>query len=186
MREDQYNELLSGIDEAEKSTIPFPVIGDDEIVVVGDANQTDIKSYDFEIEFQIPEKNEKTGELTFKSLKKEYKDVFITPRRNSAIVKTIVDLVPYFKKADKDGTLHSYTEEEVVEIIMNFDNEIYDRMYSLVAAVLGIDDRLKFFMTEDSVWMATAKIINQYKAAVNEATTFFPRSSAGKTTPKRG
>lgn len=184
MKEENYKALLDGIDQAESSTIPFPVIGDDEIVVVGDANETDIKAYDFDIEFQIPLKDEDTGKVTYRNETKHYKDVFITPRRNSAIVRTIVDLIPYFKRVDENGNLHNYTEEETAEILKNFDDEIYDRMYALVAAVLGIDDRLKFFMTEDSVWLATANIIYQYKATINEATTFFPQSSAGKTSQK--
>lgn len=179
MKREDYDEILKGIDDAENSVIPFPVVSDDEIVVVGDANETDIKMYDFDITFQIPVKGD-DGIVRYRTENKHYKDVFITPRRNSAIVRTIVDLLPYFKKPDENGNLSSYTEEEVADLLENFDEAVYDRMYMLVAAVLGIDERLTFFMTEDSVWSATANIIRQYKATVNEATTFFPQSSETK------
>ena len=136
--------------------------------------------YDFNIEFQIPYREDNNSKVRYKTINKEYKDVFVQPRRNSEIVRIIVDLIPFFYKWDDNGELHHYTREEYAEIYDTMDAEIIDRLYDLVARVLGIDMSLKNYMVEESVWAATANIINQYKATINEGKTFFPKSSEGR------
>ena len=166
MTENEYREIDEAIDKAQESVVPFPVQTEDELSVVGDANQTELNKHDFKIEFRIPQQGKYT------SYTREFKGVYITPRQNVSIVKAFTTLMPFFRKPS-DGGVVEYTEAEKREIATKFDQSVYDAMYDLVAVVLGIDMDLKDYMTPQSVMDATVKILLQYPEMVNEADTFF-------------
>ena len=166
MTENEYREIDEAIDKAQESVVPFPVQTEDELSVVGDANQTELNKHDIKIEFRIPQQGKYT------SYTREFKGVYITPRQNVSIVKAFTTLMPFFRKPS-DGGVVEYTEAEKREIATKFDQSVYDAMYDLVAVVLGIDMDLKDYMTPQSVMDATVKILLQYPEMVNEADTFF-------------
>ena len=165
MTEREYKDIDEGLDKATESVVPFPVV-DEEMMVVGDANKTELNKHDFKITFKVPDGD------GYKKHVKEYTGVYITPRQQVRINKAIVALMPYFRKPD-DGSVSEYTTEEKLKIMNEFGDEIVDIMYELVAAVLKIDPVLTDYMTLDSVMNASVKIIRMYPEMVNEGDTFF-------------
>ena len=170
MTKEEYDKLNSAIKAAEESVVPFPVV-DDELAVVGDANETQLNKHDFKMRFKVPV--EENGERKIVKKEVEYKDVYLTPRQEPKVATAIADIFPYFKKIRGDGTLSDFTEEEVYLLIDSFEQEIFDKMYALVGNFLKIDKDLWDFMYAPDVFEATLKIFMEYKEAINEADTFF-------------
>ena len=179
---DKYLEFKEGIEAAESDTTPF-IIPDEEIAVVGDANKTQLNTHDFEITFRIPVKME-DGSVKQVKKTKEYKDVYITPRMDSQVVKLLTKFFTYFRKPLEDGNISDYTDEELNEIRSKYDTEMIDLMYETVGVVLKIDPVLRECMLQDSVEQAALKIIAQYPEVVNEADTFFDSSSEARQSKK--
>lgn len=177
MTQEELLKIKGGLDEAEESTTPFAIVDDSTLTVVGDANDTAVVMSDYEINFRIPKKDA-DGKIQYSIQTIEYKDVFITPRMDTKVIKLITKLIPYFRKPKEDGTVGEYTQDELAEIIENMEDEIFDIMYDLVACVLNVDASLVDFMMPDSVLEAVAKIIRTYPSSVNAGDTFFGSSSA--------
>lgn len=166
-----YEEIKEGLEAAQSDTTPF-LIPDEELTVVGDANKTELNIHDFEIKFRMPQKQE-DGTIKQITGTKEYKGVYITPRVDTAVVKLMTKLMPYYKKPLEDGGVSDLSPEETVKIIENFSDDIIDVLYETVGTFLRIDPALRDYMTVDSVMSAAAKIIRQFPEVANEADTFF-------------
>lgn len=167
MTENEYREIDEAIDKAQESVVPFPVQTEDELSVVGDANKTELNKHDFKITFRIPKDN------TYVSKTVSFNNVYITPRQNVSILKAFTAIMPFFRKVTKEGTVTEYTDEEKREIALNFDQDVFDAMYDMVAYVLRIDQELKDYMTPASVLSATVNIMQMFPEMVNEGDTFF-------------
>lgn len=163
--------LLNGIDKAEESTTPFQITSDDEIVVAGDANETQLNKHDFTVTFKTPSKD------GYVMNNVEYKDVYITPRQEPKIIRSMMDILPYYRKMQEDGTVGRYTKDEILKLVAELGDEIYDHMYDLVGTVLKIEPALRDYMSLDSVMYNTGVIFASYPEMVNEAETFFQKSS---------
>ena len=170
MTKEEYDKIKAAIEGAQDSVVPFPVV-DDELVVVGDANETQINKHDFKMRFKVP--IEENGKRKIVKKEVEYKDVYLTPRQEPKVATAIADIFPYFKKIKGDGTLGEFTEEEVYQLLDSFEQEIFDKMYALVGNFLRIDKSLWDFMYAPDVFETALKIFYEYKEAVNEADTFF-------------
>lgn len=168
----QYEGIEEALDAAESSVTPFPVVSDDEIAVVGDANATQLNKHNFKVGFRVPVQQE-DGSVKYVRREKEFKDVYITPRDDATIARMISALLPMFKKIRDDGGLEAYTKDEQLDILRRFDGEILDRVYDTVAAVLHISDDLKPFMYPMDAIDAATQILTVFPEAVNEADTFF-------------
>lgn len=172
-----YEEIKEGIDSAPESPTPFPVVKDEKISVIGDANETQINKHDFKITFRLPDgvaDGEKVDGGVLKEI--EYKDVFITPRQSGKIISALCKMLPYFRKIqEKQGekTASGYTKDEIVEMLAEFGDDFVDTMYVLVGKTLQIDDALIDYMLPSSAMTATAQIIEEYPEVVNEAEAFF-------------
>lgn len=166
-----YEKMKEDLEAAQTDTTPF-VIPDSEVTVVGDANKTEINAHDFEITFRIPQEME---DGTIKQVKKtqEYKGVYITPRLDRKLSRLIASMMPYFKKANDDGTVSDYTQEELAKISKDFEGEILDMMYDVVGELLGIHKELRQYMMVDSVEASVTKIFRQIPELINEGETFF-------------
>lgn len=173
MTKEQYDALLEAIDKAQESTRPFTVVKGDTLAVVGDANDTKLNKYSYEIKFEKPAYDDE-GNLTGKTSEtKTYKNVFITPRQQSRVVKILTMILPYFRKVNEDGSIDEYTPYELGEIFATMDEEIYDLMYDLVAYVLHVPQEDKDYMSFPSVIGAALKILTEFPEVVNEAESFF-------------
>ena len=166
-----FNAIREGVEAAQSDTTPFLIPGD-EPTVVGDANKTQINAHDFEITFRIPQKME-DGSVKQITKTQEYKEVYITPRMDSAVAKLLTKLMPFIYKTNEDGTVTPYTEEEFKNITFNFGKEIVDVMYETVGTVLKINPVLWDYMLPASVESASLKILLQIPELTNEAETFF-------------
>lgn len=164
---DSYERIDEGIEKAASSVIPFQVTKDDELAVIGDANETALNKHDFKITFKLP------GDGGYKTYDKEFKDVYLKPRHETRLVKFMTALLPYYRKVTDDGGVVRYEPNERADIQKIFSEDMYDLMYDIVATVLGIDDALKDFMTRNSVIEATVQIIELFPELVNESDTFF-------------
>ena len=168
-----YEEIKEGIDAAPESPVPFPVVKDEKMSVIGDANETQINKHDFKITFRLPEgvsDGEKVDGGVLKEV--EYKNVFITPRQSGKVVSSLCKMLPFFRKIVDNGVTE-YTHDDVIELLAEFGDDFIDDMYDLVAKVLKIDDALIDYMVPASAVSATVQIVTQYPEVVNEAEAFF-------------
>ena len=156
MTQQEYLETLRSMKKAEESTTPYAVPTEDEIVVVGDANKTELNKNNFTVLFWIPEQVD--GEIVEKDVEIEYKDVYITPRQAPRVVKAMNDLYPFYKKITEQGTGEDYSDDEIMNLVAELPDEIYERMYTLVATTLGVDPVLKDYMDMGSVMSNVAQI----------------------------
>lgn len=171
MTQEELKLLMNQIKEAEGDVTPFPVVQENEIAVVGDANKTEIKKTTFTITFAMPKEND--GKIEYERHVVTYKDVYPKPRQMVSIDRLIALLGPYLKRPNDDGTVSDYTEEENAKIIKAFDEDITSIMYQLVATVIGIDSSLIDYMLPSSVFENLMKIIRFYPELWNEGDTFF-------------
>lgn len=172
---DKYLEFKEGMDNAQTDTTPF-IIPDEELTVVGDANKTQLNCHDFSITFRIPQKMEDGSVKQIKKTK-EYKDVYITPRMDTQVVRLLTKFMTYYHKPTENGEIVPFTEEEINEIRAKYDEEMLDVMYEAVGTVLKINPALRECMLRSSVEDAALKIMAQYPELINEADTFFDSSS---------
>lgn len=179
MTQEEYLSIRDKMESAQESTRPFAIPTEDEVVVVGDANDTKVNKSNFKIDFRLPE--EKDGRITYSNTTIEYKNVFITPRQDSKIVSLIVDMLPFYYKVQEDGGVEHYDSKEIVQLLSDIPDEIYDKMYAVVGSVLGIDKRLTDFMTPTSVMDAFAQICETFPEVINEADAFFDKSPESQT-----
>lgn len=169
-----YEEIKEGIDAAPESPVPFPVVKDEKMSVIGDANETQINKHDFKIVFRLPEgvsDGEKVDGGVLKEV--EYKNVFITPRQSASVISAMCKIFPYFRKIGENGDVSGYTADEVVTLLADWDDEMIDCMYNLVGKVLRIDERLIDYMMPSSVISCVGNIVRYYPEVVNEAEAFF-------------
>lgn len=169
MTREDYDNIEQALQDAEKSDTPFLIASDDELKVVGDANKTELNLHDFEIAFRLPP--EDGG--TYRTVKKAFKNVYITPRQDTKILKAITTMMPYFKALRPTGEVEAMTEDEKIMVFSSLADEVYDAMYYMVAVVLNIDDDLKDYMVPVSVLKACAQIVRAFPEAINEADVFF-------------
>lgn len=171
MTQDELKRLKEQIKEAEGNVTPFPIVTENEIAVAGDANLTEVKPTTFEITFALP--RDKGGKVAYDRHTVTYKDVYPKPRNMVTIDRMLSVLLPYFKKPMQDGSVDEYTDDEMRDILMAFDEDITNIMYELVASVIGVDKELKDYMLPSSVFEALLKIIKFFPEAWNEGDTFF-------------
>lgn len=171
MTQEELKKLKAQMEEAERNVTPFPIVDNDTIAVAGDANLTQVKPTTFEITFALP--REKGNKVAYDRRTVIFKDVYPKPRNMVTIDRMMTVLMPYFKKPNEDGTVSDYTEQEMKDILVAFDENITNIMYELVATVIGVDPELKDYMLPSSVFDALLKIIKFFPEAWNEGDTFF-------------
>lgn len=166
MEQMTFDSLVEAYDQAETNVVPFLTAGD-ELAVVGDANETQRKSRDYKITFRVP----KDGAYVHKTV--DYKDVYITPRMDTKIVKSLTTIIPYMRKVNANGAVETLTDEEKTKVFESLGDDFYDALYDLVGTVLKIDKDLRDYMTPQTVMEAATQIILDFPEAMNEADTFF-------------
>lgn len=171
LNEEDLLKIKESIDKAGESTIPFPIVKDGNVAVVGDANKTELNKHNFEIVFRIPDPKAEAGYTTVKT---EYKDIYIKPRQAPTVQRLFTNVMPLVRKVKVDGTIEDYSQEELIEITNALnDGGVYDIMYELVATVIGVHPDLVDYMTPKSVFDAVLKIIQVFPDMVNAGEAFF-------------
>lgn len=174
LTEEQYNGIMDALEKASETDIPYAVVKDDTVAVVGNANQTQLRKFEYEIEFDKPQ-YDNDGNLMPEPLieKKKYKNIFVKPRLNTQVVKWLAAMLPYFYKVDENGEMVKFTRLEALSIFGSIDGEILDTMYELVASILEIPDADKDYMSGSSVLATVTKFIDDNPQTVEEAKAFF-------------
>lgn len=171
-KEELYLQLKEEMEKAKDDTTPYAVVDEGNMAVIGDANKTEKKNYDYEIDFYLPTFKE-DGTQVYRKTTETFKNVFISVRQQSRIVMLLSKLMPYFHKPLPSGEVVEYTPSEELEIISNFDDDILDLMYKLVASVLQIDKSMEPNMGLESVSRAFVQIVRNFPEVVNEAESSF-------------
>lgn len=187
-------EIQRKMREAEADTTPFTVIdGDGNMSVVGDANKTESKTYDYVVRFRIPAQYKylvSGGEETLQEIvggkyivtEVAYPNVCITPRMDIKIVNCLNDLKPFLVEILEDGESKDRDKEELGKFVVSTltNDAIMDAMYNLVKTVVGVDDALVPMMMYDSVFENVLNIIRDFPEVINEEDFFIGKRSLTK------
>lgn len=187
-------EIQRKMREAEADTTPFTVIdGDGNMSVVGDANKTEPKTYDYVVRFRIPAQYKylvSGGEETLQEIvggkyivtEVAYPNVCITPRMDIKIVNCLNDLKPFLVEILEDGESKDRDKEELGKFVVSTltNDAIMDAMYNLVKTVVGVDDALVPMMMYDSVFENVLNIIRDFPEVINEEDFFTGKRSLTK------
>ena len=158
---------------------PFVVATEEKKVVVGDADQTEVKKNDYVISFRAPvtlfnEKPENAKEVNgFYLFNAEFKSVTITPRRNMKLVQYVMELLPFFNKLKENGEIEGRTNNEMLKVFADAGDEVFLALYNLVATFLDIDDKLGEYMLPFSVLSAFNNLAENHPELFNESENFF-------------
>lgn len=175
-------ELLSINDKLKKineDDTPFPVVKDEEVAVVGNANKTEVKKNDYTIKFRVPISafSEKPTNATVVGphyvFSVDFPDVAITPRSDLIIVDAIMKIAPFFKKLKENGNVEDLTDEEMLSVFAYAGEEVHLAIYNLVATFLQVGDEIGPYMLPFSVIGALNQIIDNHPEVFNEADAFF-------------
>lgn len=170
-----YADMKESLDNAPESPVPFPVVKDEKLSVIGDANETQINKHDFQIRFKFP-RGAIDGQTEDIVRTKEFKNIFIAPRKSMKVISIVCRMMPFFRKVIDDSgeaRIEKYSLNEILELIGEHGDVFSNDMYELVASVLDIDEEMIDFMEPDSVLDATAQIFRNYPELLNEAESFF-------------
>lgn len=173
--QEQLVKLKEAKEKAMEDTTPFPVMKDENLAVVGDANKTEINRHDITLTFVIPDEN---GKYWKKDV--EYKGVYLKPRQAVTVQRLMTALQPLFYKVKENGSVEDMTDDEMLEVARLYEGNVIDQIYRLVSAVLGVDERLVDYIEPTSALNAYHQIMMQYPDLVKASDSFFELLS-GKT-----
>lgn len=174
-------EIKEALKEAEQDDTPFPVVTDDGVKVVGDANKIDKKIRNYSVRFRFPDDmfnnlNEKdivkrVGRFVF--VKLDFDNVTVAPNRDTKLMMAIVDVLPLFKKLDDSGNVSDMSVEDFAELFREVPQYAIDGMYTIVSAFLQVDDSIKDYMLMQDVIGTIKQLIKDFPETFNEADAFF-------------
>ena len=177
--EDKIIQLNEAREKAMEDTTPFPVMKDGDLAVVGDANKTEINKHDFVLSFIVPSGN------GYETKNVEYKDVWLKPRQAVAVQRLMTALQPLFYKVGENGSLQDLTDDEMLDVVKQYEGNVLDQIYHLVAVVLYVDERLVDYIEPNSALEAYHKIMLSYPDMVKASDSFFEFLSGKKKGPSR-
>ena len=184
---DQLGELKGAIEKAREDDTPYIGIKDDEIHVLGDPNKTEIKAADYVVHFAFPNTEEwrnraeglgdKIGKTTddgrYFLATREYKNVYLSPRRMGAVVTTLAQVESFLYKIMDNGEIKDLSYDEMVSLATVMNGELSDATYELVATVLRIPyEEMEWMLPLNTIENAVTIAVNN-PSAVNEADLFF-------------
>ena len=114
---DQLGELKGAIEKAREDDTPYIGIKDDELHILGDPNKTEIKAADYVVHFAFPNTEEwraraksmgdEIGKTTedgrYFLATRQYRNVYLTPRRMGAVVTALAQIETFLYKITEDG-----------------------------------------------------------------------------------
>lgn len=185
MTPEQFLAINEKLKEAEKDDTPYPVLNDGNVYVVGDPNKTETKKHDYTVRFRYP----RSFEPYFENIKGadvignyvmvdvEYKDVHVAPINDIKVTTGIANMQPFYKKLEENGDISDYTEDEMMKLLEDLDNEILASMYQIVRAFLNIDEQASYYITIPCVLDLVVKFIEDFPETFNEADAVFGLST---------
>lgn len=156
-------EIKNGLDNAGGDE-PFLFTEDSEIKVIGDANNTEVRRHNYTLVFESED-----GER----IESTFKNVYISPRKRSGIVRLLTKMLPYFRAADSEGNVRELTNEEFAQTMAGMGEEVYDLIYELAERMLGLTHEMAESIDPISALSFAAHLIYNNPAAVREAEMSF-------------
>lgn len=178
--EDKIIQLKEAREKAMEDTTPFPVMKDGDLAVVGDANKTEINKHDFKLTFLAPNKD---GEYEEKVV--EYKDVWLKPRQAVTVQRLMTALQPLFYKIKENGSVAELTNDEMLEVVKQYEGNVLDQIYYLVAVVLGVNEQLIDYIEPNSALAAFHQIMLSFSDVVKASDSFFEFLFGKKKVPSK-
>ena len=187
LKMEQLDDFKLAIKEAEKDDTPYIGIKDDEIHVLGDPNKTEVKSADYVVHFAFPNTEEWraraeangdtidkfTEDKSYFLVKRNYKNIYLSPRRMGAVVSTLAQIESFLYKILDNGEIKELNNDEMMSLLNVMNGELSDATYELVATVLRIPyDEMEWMLPLNTVENAVKIAVNN-PSAVNEADLFF-------------
>lgn len=179
--QDQLIQLREAKEAANESDIPFPIVKDGNIAVVGDANKTELNKHDFKLAFLVPNKN---GDGYDRKIV-EYKNVWLKPRQAVTVQRLMTALLPLFYKVKENGSVQEMNDDEMMAVVNMYEGTVLDQIYHLVAVVLGVDERLVDYIDPGSALEAYRQIMKSYPDVTKASDSFFGLSSGMKKGPSK-
>lgn len=191
---DRFEDLQRAIKEARNDDTPYIGIRDDEIHIQGNPNKTEVIPADYTVFFAFPNTNEynaraeQNGDVfmrysddkRFAIYKREYRNIFLTPRRVGSVISTLAQIESFLFKITDNGEVKAVTQEEMYSLLQVMNGELQDATYDLVATVFRIPyDEQEFMLPLNTIENAV-KIAHNNPSAVNEADLFFDLPSEAK------
>lgn len=186
---EEFIELKKKMDEAENDTTPYVITNDDEISVVGDPNNTEVKKHDYMIEFGYP--NTESWAKTLKAegaeifsktnnyigVRRYYKDVWVPPMIYTAVQTAFAEMYQFFNVITDDGGVRDLTEEEMMTALKMLSQEMMESMAHAVATILRIPEREEMFMLPITTMASIMRMIDDFPELLN-GVDFFSNASS--------
>lgn len=199
---EEWEEFISIRDEARESDVPFLAAEENNsgLMVVGNPNNTEVKHNDYTLEFRMPvslfegedaleypKEYIEVGTGMQKSLrfKKTYKDVFLSPRKNTKIMNSFMKLAPFFVLLKDDGKLTidkdgekseiNLTHEEMAQYMSRIcdDTKMQDGFYDVVQAFLDVDLKELDYAYDHSILTTFFTFLKNHPDIVNQFEELF-------------
>ena len=179
------------MDEAENDTTPYAITDEDAgIQIVGDPNKTEIKKYEYEVQFAYPKtdgyrkalKDGQNVEILNETdnyivCKRTFKNVWIPPRIYTSVQTAFAELYQFFNVITDDGGIRDLTNEEVIEALRMLDQEMIEAMCHAVATILRIPVQEEECMISLTVMPVIMRMIDDFPEIVNGMDFFSGKSS---------
>lgn len=192
MTVEQFAELKKKMDEAEHDTTPYAVADDDEIMVIGDVNNTEVQKHIYTIQFAYPnteywrDRLEEDGVKIEKEtpnylgVTKQYQDVWVPPRVYTAVQTAFAEVYQFMNMTTEDGEIRDLTNEEMIEALHILSQDMIEAMCHAVATVLRIEPTEELFMLPTSTMATISLLISDFPEIINGMDFFTEQSSESK------
>lgn len=184
---EQFMEMKKKFDEAENDDTPYIAVVDDEVSIVGDAEKTERKKGNYKMQFWCPNNDmwkariegEKIVNETenYIAYEREYENVWVSPRVQTAVMTSFVELYKFFYMVSEDGQIRDLTADEVIMALRSLSQEMTDAMCHAVATVLRIDPMEEQFMFVTQTARTIIQMIDDFPEIINGMDFFTDKSS---------
>ena len=190
MTVEQFIEMKKKMDEAENDNTPYAIVANDQIQVVGDPNQTEVKKHEYKVQFAYPNTKEWKEVLKEEGVRllnetenyigaeRTYKNVWVSPRYHTAVQTSFVELYRFFVATTEDGELRDLTPDEIIEVLRMLDQPMQDAMCHAIATVLRIPREMEEFIMLPSAVSVVMQMIQEFPEIINGVDFFTNRSSS--------
>lgn len=180
---DNLIDLQDNIEKAHEDNTPFPVVANDELSVIGDANKTEVKTHNYNIRFRFPKDMPQVQNIDPKEILKtvgdyvivrfEFNDVRIKPRYDLEIIAAISRIFPYLYSINEETkSLEKRSKEEMTDIIDGMCQTIGDDLYHVAGAILGVDKDIEDYMMWNDVVDFVTNVPKDFPELINETEGF--------------
>lgn len=173
--------------EAENDDTPIVVNSDSQnLVVLGNANMTQVKRNTYEIRFRVekelfdgaglqPPEGAKASGNNYYFITK-YEDMTIHPRDEMTLIEHVFKLLPFYNRINNDGSAEKMSSADIITEVNKLDEKgeytFLHHIYNFVATFFRIDETMTKYMLYSSVLTAFREIIDNHPELLNESEVF--------------